>query len=147
MKGDAAPSLTDCSEPDCTECRNSYWSDEPDILYPTCVDTTVYKYTNVCKRENAKKCGSEDLCFISYPHNDPDKWLSKDKNCRPLPESYMDMDGEFKYTRECRNQLAGLCFEGCEYSCNKSWPADDEDGWKSAKNMCRCYQPDEDIEF
>merc|ERR1712037_1089835 len=103
------------------------WSDEPDILYPTCVDTTVYKYTNVCKRENAKKCGSDDLCFISYPHNDPDKWLSKDK--------------------ECRNQLAGLCFEGCEYSCNKSWPADDEDGWKSAKNMCRCYQPDEDIEF
>jgi len=39
VEGDAAPSLSACdTTPDCTECRNSYWSNAPDVLYPTCVD-------------------------------------------------------------------------------------------------------------
>lgn len=126
-----------CVEEDCSACSMAHWSDDPDNKFPTCTDFNRFKYSNVCRpRQDSSLCGADDLCFNSYPHNDPLKWKSPDRACRPLPRRLVD--DEFKFAkREC-NMRKGLCAFGCEGTCHNSWPIDDPERWKSSDAMCRC---------
>jgi hypothetical protein len=139
--GGPAESLTsgNCGE-DCTECRESWMSDDVSNVEAQCYDYTVYKYTNECKSEqNNTKCmtGTGSHCFMSYPHEDPDRQYSEDAACRTVPTSYIE--GEWHYSKRMCHPSAGLCIDGCgTQDCRRSWPSNDEEMYYSAKNMCRC---------
>lgn len=140
--GEITESIDECDDEFCSACHYSWYSDSVEDVFPTCTDYTHYKYSNVCKgrgkRFSKELCGEEDLCFKSYPSDDPKKWRSDDFACRPLPGRHMD--GDFKYAkRECKSNR-GLCGLGCDEgeTCHNSWPIDDPAKWKSADAMCRC---------
>jgi hypothetical protein len=83
----------------------AWYSDAVDEEFPMCTDYTEYKYLNVCegnsKKLSKERCGEEDICFKTFPADDPAKWRSDDFACRPLPERLIE--GEFKYARrECK---------------------------------------------
>lgn len=51
--GETTESLSECWEEGCTECREGFYANYPEYSFATCVDTTVYKYGNICV-ENSK---------------------------------------------------------------------------------------------
>jgi len=137
--GDVAESLTDCDDPFCTSCHEAWYSSDPSDTFFQCMDYRVFKYTNQCgKKRKPNLCGPEDLCFWSFPPEDPKKWKSEEAACRPLPESLIE--GDFKYGKNTCNSRRGLCKLGCGEgeTCHNSWPIDDPLKWKSPHKMCRC---------
>lgn len=132
----------DMCEDGCTQCNDSWMSDDETFIFQTCTDWTVYRYGGKCgKRLDQSLCntGSDQYCHKSYPHGDPDKYSSIDAACRTVPPSYIE--GEFNYaTKECRKATAGLCRYGCNGTCHNSWFIDDEEKWKGASAMCRCKE-------
>merc|ERR1711879_512814 len=77
--GDVAESLEQCGDDSCSACHKAHWSNAPSNEFYTCTDYTQYKYSNLCTaRQNQDKCGEDDICFRSWPHDDPNKWKSED---------------------------------------------------------------------
>lgn len=135
-----ASSLDECDNKNCTACHIAHYANTPTETFPICVDETVYRYTNQCKNwMNKDNCTADDPCFISWPADDPAKWRSDDKGCRPLPRHLYE--GEFQEGRnECKRDTMGVCGEfGCVGECKWSWPIEDELKWKSPHRMCRCF--------
>jgi len=82
---EVADSLDMCSDKFCSACHMAHYSNRPDDRFPTCTDETRYKYTNECGNKDSSMCGSDDLCFRSWPFDDPKKWKSDEFACRPIP--------------------------------------------------------------
>jgi hypothetical protein len=138
--GGAAPTLTSgfCQE-GCTECRSSWWSNDPSTIEYHCVDDTVYKYGNECGSRDRSMCmtDSDQKCHRSYPDGDADKFNSVDSACRTVPADYIEGDWNFS-RKSCNNSQAGLCYYGCASSCNNSYPNGSSLKWNDPKAMCRC---------
>ena len=71
--GGPAPTLTsgNCSE-DCSQCMEHFYESKPEDIWYQCVDTTVYKFGNVCTKpwQDKSMCATTGHCHNSYPHGD-----------------------------------------------------------------------------
>jgi hypothetical protein len=135
--GDIAPSINDCNDEFCGECRTSWYSLTPTTTFYSCYDYTKFVYRNRCRR-GGDLCGANDKCFSSYPSGDNSRTRSPDYKCRGLPNR-LEV-GPWDYSsRRCRNRR-GLCpYGGCSTrQCAMSWPQGDADRWRSDDAMCRC---------
>jgi len=133
--------VEDCEVDGCTECRKSWWSNDESNVFPTCTDKTVYKYGQRCnKKGDRSNCGEGDLCWWSWPHDDPKKWNSAQRACRPIPLSYTT--GPFKYAKKVqKDHSKGLCILGCDgRECRWSIPKGAK--WNDARAMARCVEDD-----
>lgn len=138
--GETTFSLSECVEEGCTECREGFYANYPEYTFATCVDTTVYKYGNICvenSKWNESQCSYSGNCHKSYPFGDADKMNSEEAACRTVPQNFVENDFAFG-TKDCWSPVGGLCHGGCEGTCHYSWIASDDDKWKSASSMCRC---------
>lgn len=134
---EVASSLDMCSDDFCSACHMAHYSNNPNNSFPTCTDYTFYKFSNQCGSMDSSMCGSDDVCFRSWPVDDEKKWKSDDFACRPIPARMLA--GEFTYSRRpTRNMNKGLCALGCDGACHNSWPVGDADKWKSSDAIYRC---------
>jgi len=138
--GDVAESLEYCADPFCTACHEAWYLSDPSEIHYQCMDYRRFKYSNLCNNWRRKEnlCGSEDICFRSFPEADAQKWKSDEAACRPLPSSLME--GEFKYAKRTCRETRGLCGLGCgeAETCYNSFPIDDPLKFKSPHSICRC---------
>ena len=146
--GEAAPSLTsgECANVSCSECRKSWFVDDPTNMEYRCKDEATYRFGNKCnknRRNNEDKnlCMTEDkYCHWSWPADDKEKWNSEEAACRSIPYDYIK--GDWKYARNpSKKQNSGLCAYDCSESggeCRWSWPREDSSK-KNPKGMHRCY--------
>lgn len=128
-----AANVDDCGDEWCTGCSIAHWSHFPADKVNICTDYTTYKYTNICPSNwDDSLCGTDDLCFLSYPF-----YGSTVYDCRPLPDRLQQ--GPFDFARKSCSSSLGLCALGCSgRSCLRSWPSGDSSKWNGADAMCRC---------
>jgi len=141
MVGGPAPTLTsgNCTD-ECSQCMEHFYENAPADIWYQCVDTTIYKFGNVCNKpwHDTSMCATTGHCHKSYPHGDPEKMNSEFKGCRTIPDKFLE--GDFKFgRRDSWSPTCGLCKDGCgDGTCHNSWLRSDPEKWRSASAMCRC---------
>lgn len=114
----------------------------PDEIYYTCVDETVYKYTNQCKdKHDQSRCsvGANNTCFWAYPYGESKKHQHEERACRTVPKNLIE--GEFKFSsrRVTENKKKGQCGDcSSDQTCAWSWLKSDERKGKGCSAMWRC---------
>ncbi len=138
--GGPAASVDACQNSECTECVEAWYENDTTTIYNMCMDEKRFKYSNKCNsRKDLSRCGTEDICHLSYPEGDRRKNRSKEAACRPVPAKLVV--GDFVFSkRKSRSSRWGLCTYGCgDAECRSSYLKGDTKKYRGYSSMSRCY--------